>query len=269
MLGQRRLSIVGRLRRAWSEVVDLLYPPRCEVCGVDSRQALCEECIAAIKRISEPFCRRCHVPFAEWEGDLVLCRDCRRSRSALLAARAAGLHTGTLRAAVLALKFNGALRLVEPLARLLLEVVFAEAEREDGIPVEQVDAIVPAVLHPKRRRWRGFDQALLISRALSAMWGVPVADVLVRQRFTVPQVTLRPSDRKLNLRGAFAVKTGADVEGLTVVVVDDVFTTGATLEACASALKRAGAARVYGLTVTRTAPPWHQASQDPEVAAGV
>jgi len=183
--------------------------------------------------------------------------------------RSVGLHIGTLRKAVLSLKFNGALRLVEPLARLLMETVFTEADRADGIPVGEVDGIVPAVLHPKRRRWRGFDQAVELARALSQMWGVPVIDALIRQRATVPQVWLNPQDRKLNIRGAFVARPGVDVNGLTLVVLDDVMTTGATLEACAHALAAAGAARVYGLTITRTAPTWHEAYKDLEAAAGM
>lgn len=259
----------ARLLRAWSEILDLLYPPRCEVCGADAREPFCADCRAQIEYITEPFCLRCNVPLAPWEADAVLCPECKRSRSPLLAVRSVGLHVGTLRSAVLAFKFGGAARLASTLAEMLLEVVFAEAERSGGIPVSRVDAIVPAVLHHARRRWRGFDQSVLLSRSLSRLWQVPMVKALVRRRHTVPQTALTPDERKRNLRGAFAVPGNVDVRGKVLVVVDDVMTTGATLEACARALTLAGAKEIYGLTVTRTAPSWHRAAQDTRAAAGL
>ena len=126
--------------------------------------------------------------------------------------------------------------------------------------VGEVQALVPAVLHPRRRRWRGFDQAIMITRELAALWGVPVVAAVRRTKFTQPQIDLEPEQRRRNLAGAFRPDPRVDLSGQVVAVVDDVWTTGATLEACARAVKRAGAQRVYGLTVTRAVPSWHPAA---------
>ncbi|MBC7286719.1 MAG: ComF family protein [Armatimonadetes bacterium] len=262
------LPPLREIARLWSEIVDLLYPPRCAICGTDSRLAFCQECLSNIYPIEEPFCRRCNVPFPESVPGPALCSECKRSRTRLIAVRSAGLHAGTLRTAVLKFKFHGERRLAHSLAELMYQTVLAEADRQDGMPVDRIQALVPAVLHPRRRRWRGFDQSVALARALSGLWGIPVLLALRRQRETVPQVGLEPAQRRRNLEGAFVLNPGMRVEGLTVAVIDDVFTTGATLEACASALARAGAVAVYGFTVTRTPPPWHEAAADKSAAAG-
>jgi ComF family protein len=163
---------------------------------------------------------------------------------------------------VLRLKFHGARRLARVLAQLLYERVLAAADAPGDLPVGQIQALVPAVLHPRRRRWRGFDQAVLLTARLAELWDLPMLLAIERVRFTTPQVNLEPEQRRRQMTGAFRPRPGVEVEGLVVAVVDDVWTTGATLEACASALRQAGAQRVYGLTVTRAVPPWHPAAAD-------
>ncbi|MCX7599375.1 MAG: ComF family protein [Armatimonadetes bacterium] len=253
---------VRRPASLWSEIVDLLFPPRCEVCGADCRNAMCSECLSDIVPIVQPYCRRCNAPLLENTQEAVFCGDCRLQRPKLAAVRSVGLHTGKLREAVLKLKFGGARRLAPVLASLLYDRVLREADEDGGLPAHEIQALVPAVLHPRRRRWRGFDQAELIAERLGKLWGLPVLHAVERVRFTTPQVDLELHHRRENMRGAFQPRPQVKVEGMIVAVVDDVFTTGATLEACAEALRRAGARRVYGLTVTRAVPSWHPAAAD-------
>lgn len=261
-MGKHPLMRLRWLAGLWSEVVDLVFPPRCEVCGTDGRHAMCEECRSGIVPIMQPYCRRCNVPLPETARDAVFCGDCRVQQPKIVAVRSVGLHVGRLREAVLKLKFHNARRLAPVLASLLYERVLREADEDGGLPVSDIQALVPAVLHPKRRRWRGFDQAVLIAKCLGELWDLPVLLALERVRFTTPQVDLEFHQRRDNVRGAFRTRPGANVRGMVVAVVDDVFTTGATLEACAEALHRGGARVVYGLTVTRAVPPWHPAAAD-------
>jgi ComF family protein len=115
--------------------------------------------------------------------------------------------------------------------------------------------LIPVPLHPERLRWRGFNQSLLLSRPLARAWNVPVDPfVLRRRRATPPQVGLDERARRLNVGGAFAVAEGASLKDLGVLLIDDVFTTGATVNECAITLRRAGAARVDVLVLARALP---------------
>ena len=116
-----------------------------------------------------------------------------------------------------------------------------------------VDLIVPVPLHPKRLRWRGFNQSLLLARQVSRLYEVPIDPfVLCRDRETAPQTQLTEDERRRNVRGAFAIQTGKSLKGKGVLLVDDVYTSGATVNECSRALIRGGAKVVYVLTLART-----------------
>jgi predicted amidophosphoribosyltransferase len=136
------------------------------------------------------------------------------------------------------------------------------------LAVADIQVLVPVVLHPWRRRWRGFDQAVLITRALAQLWGVPMILAVRRVRFTRPQIDLEPDQRRRNLARAFTAAPNVRLDNKTVAIVDDVWTTGATMDACARAVRTAGAGRVYGLTVTRSVPSWHPAAAERHTVTG-
>jgi ComF family protein len=151
-----------------------------------------------------------------------------------------------VREAIHALKFRGHRALARPLADLVAEAP------PPGLPVAGVDLLVPVPLHPQRRAQRGFNQAELLARRLARRWGKPHrADVLARVRLTRPQTELAPEERRANVRGAFLVRRPELVAGRHVLLVDDVLTTGATVEACVLALREAGAGPVGVVTVAR------------------
>ena len=191
-----------------------------------------------------------------------LCGSCRQGESEFDKARSYGLYTGNLRKAILRLKFHGREYLGHRLGALLARAWEALPEPESAI-------VAPVPLHPSRRRERGFNQAELLARGLvrrlrkeRRLHGLRlVAGSLRRIRATVPQVGLSVSARRENVSGVFSVARPEDVRNRTVVVVDDVMTTGATLSACAAALKRAGASRVLALSLARATP------QFPDVGA--
>lgn len=171
-----------------------------------------------------------------------MCPRCRRLPRAIDRARAIGQYDGALRSIVHALKYDGRRSLAKPLGALM---------RERGADmIAGALYAVPVPLHPRRRRMRGFNQAA----DLAAHLGLPVCAALRRVRATAPQADLPAARRHANVRGAFAATRAARrLAGATVVLVDDVSTTGATLDACARALKTAGVAEVRAITAARVA----------------
>jgi ComF family protein len=171
-------------------------------------------------------------------GDL-RCHRCRLHPSRLHSSRAIGVYDGSLRAIVHALKYDGRRSLARPLANMM---------RRSGEDVlVSADVVVPVPLHRSRMRERGFNQA----RDMAHHLGVPLVQALERTRATATQADLPASKRHANVRGAFRLARRVSVEGAIVVLVDDVSTTGATLEACATALLDAGAKEVRAITAAR------------------
>lgn len=219
-------------------ILDILLPPRCGGCNRFS-DWYCPDCVEATRRLHEPLCLRCGA-----ESEFVR-RDCgcRARLRSLGRLRSAAAFEGVLEKAIHRFKYGGRKPLATPLALLL-----AERLAIDGLPGEAV-AWVP--LHSRRRRRRGYNQAELLAGRLAAMAGLPLLPGLERTRDTPPQVGLDRLRRLTNVRGAFAWK-GPPLARQAVILVDDVATTGATLEACAAALRAAGSGPVLGLTVART-----------------
>lgn len=247
------------LRRILSEILDLVAPPRCAGCGEFCREMLCESCAPEVEALDGPQCPRCGHPHPPTAPGWPLCKDCRdHPRPKLNGARSAALHLDPLRRAVLEFKFQGRRVLAGPLGEMLARRFDDEYARPHRLPFDDVDAIVPAVLHPSRRAWRGFDQARLLAREMSRHCGRPVwEDVLVRVKNTQPQVRLTPLQRADNMHNAFEPRKTWKLQGASVLLVDDVYTTGVTLREAARALKAGGAAAVHALTITRAAPGWH------------
>ena len=240
-------------------LLDLLYPPRCEVCDTLGPEAFCAQCLAQVLPHEPPECRLCGALLPRSPVTRDICAECAQTRRHYDGARSVGIHTATLRTAVLQFKFHNRRRLQGPLARLLADRLEVEQEPPQGLPLRQVDCLVPVPLHPRRRQWRGFDQALLLSTELSRLTGLPLVIGLARTRPTTPQIRLTPQEREDNVRGAFAA-VGHAVAGKRILLIDDVYTTGATVSQAARAAKDGGAAAAYVLTVSRPAPPWHPAA---------
>lgn len=170
-----------------------------------------------------PFCYKCGVPVP---GSLLesyaFCHSCRQGSFRFSEARSWGLYEGKLRRVIQAYKFDGHLRLFAPLSDMLRE---CQSEY-----FSDSDWIIPVPLHPKRRRQRGFDQTLLLARSLSAKTNIPLLRCVKRTRNTAPQFGLNHEDRRQNIRGAFELIKRQSLEGKRILIVDDVMTTGATVE---------------------------------------
>jgi ComF family protein len=226
------------------------FAPRCAACGLPldrpSAGPVCPDCWSAVRPLTPPLCTRCGEPLPSWRAAslaALACPRCRRRPSTIVRGASFGAHDGRLRDIVHAFKYDRHVSLSRPLARRLRE--------HCGGILEGADLVVPVPLHWRRRRARGFNQAEELARHL----GLPVVAALRRQRPTVPQAELPASRRHANVRGAFALTRRGHVRKLVrnrcVVLVDDVTTTGATLESCARLLGAAGAREVRALTVAR------------------
>ena len=231
---------LARLGRAFA---DLLFPPHCVVCRTLGAW-LCESCQAAIEAISPPVCGRCGLPLPALASD----HYCPLAASSLAGVRAYALYRGPLREAIHQFKYGG----LQSLATLLGEMMaggWVTLAPSSG----PVDAVVPVPLHPARQRERGFNQSACLARQLGAHLGWPVIEgVLVRTRRTVPQVGLEPARRQTNVAGAFQCVDGS-LAGKRLLLIDDVRTTGSTLEAACLALHQGGAASVWAYTLACTA----------------
>ena len=234
------------VRREFSGLLDLFLPPACPLCGgAGSLTPFCPACQGALDPLVHPHCPRCALPYATEGGRDHLCEGCLRSEPPFSWVCAAGLYRETLQRAVQHFKYHDAIGLDRPLGTLLAHAL--REARPDFLP----DLIVPVPLHPSRLRSRGYNQSLLLARVLGRQFEIPVSHRLLRrQRATLPQMGLSAADRRRNLRGAFRVTR--EIDGLRLLLVDDVLTTGATARECAAVLRAAGAEEV-GVTVVARA----------------
>jgi ComF family protein len=233
-------------RQVGRTVVDGILPPRCLACGeiVGEPDSLCGRCWSAITFFAPPWCVNCGLPFPYPMGEGAVCAACARERMSWDRARAVMRYDKNSRRLVLSLKHGDRTHLARALGGWML--------RAGGDILDGADLIVPVPLHWTRLFTRRYNQAGLLAHAVHAAGGPPVApDWLVRRRRTPSQGRLGPLARARNVRGAFQLRPGRSVQGKRLVIVDDVLTTGATVEECARVLRRAGAEWVGVLTLAR------------------
>ncbi len=223
-----------------------LLPPACPLCGGAFSQLaaepFCPRCMACITPLPQAQCSCCALPFVcSSTLSSHLCGRCIQNRPAYAVTYAAALYQGQLRSAISRFKFQQCPNLDRPLAGLLVKCLPEQLD---------VDLLVPVPLHPARLRERTYNQALLLARELGRARCLPTAhDVLSKCRSTTPQQSLSAAQRRDNLRGAFVLNR--DVTGKKILLVDDVMTTGVTVDLCGQVLVAGGAARVDVAVVAR------------------
>lgn len=239
------------LERHFTAALELLYPHNCQLClrAIEDATAVgyvCAECLRNVHPIRAPFCQKCGLPF---RGEITLtfeCGNCRDKHYAFDRAIAAVTTQGIVRECVHRFKYARHEWFGKILAHYLIEAGLQHFEWD------AVDAIVPVPLHPRKLREREFNQAEFLGNKLSRAFQKPlITDNLRRVRDTQTQTRLDLHGRADNMRGAFAVKQPAAFSRKRLILVDDIFTTGATTNECASILLKAGAANVSVLTVAR------------------
>ena len=250
------------LSGAGDALVSVFFPAGCRLCERLLIRAgavpICDQCLAAFPALGDILCTICGQPQATWSlgGDDttshapegIICPECQSRTYGFSRVRSYAVYKGTLVPAIMLLKFER----LEPLGRWFADRL-AEVARREAL-ASGVDVVVPVPLHRQRQRERGYNQADLIAKPLARKLGLPYrAVLLVRTKPRPDKHILSLEERWDSVRGAFATRPGSKVDNLRVLLIDDVMTTGATLDAAAKALRGAGAKSVIGLTVARAA----------------
>lgn len=230
-------------------LLDLLYPRQCIGCGVSAPETfryICWDCWSDASRVEAPFCKRCGDPIAGAVDHDFICYACSAATPAFDAARSAARYDGVVGEALRQLKYGQGIWLAPDMADLLHTCIRAE------YPECTFDWVVPVPLHHVRRRERGFNQSAVLAQELSLRIGCPaMPGMLKRIRPTISQTNLTAKERLSNVDDAFQHKKGKQLAGRRILLVDDVMTTGATVNTCAKALKKGGAVSVHVITAAR------------------
>jgi ComF family protein len=234
----------------FSTVLDFFFPPYCLICGSENLYhrdyLVCVNCIQSIPLITHPFCSRCGKPFATESNQDHLCSECLTGDSYLSMVRALCKYEGSVTAMIHQFKYKQKFACV-PLFTLMLEL-----NHSIGLTFSSYDSLIPIPLHRTRLKERGFNQSVLWGKMLGKKYQVPLElRTLKRVVPTLPQVSLQGRARKNNVRNAFALNNAAVVRNKAILLLDDVYTTGATMNECARVLKQSGASRVDGFVIAR------------------
>jgi ComF family protein len=185
-----------------------------------------------------PLCQRCGKPLVSSASSI--CGECLKEDPPFKLARSFGLYEGVLKKAINLLKYQGIKRLSKPLSELILQT----------LKIPPVDVAVPVPLHERRLKEREFNQSALIAKYIAKGSGIPLlSDCLIKSKDTVPQVGLNMKERRKNIKKTFEIKDRNPLNGKDIMLVDDVFTTGATVRECSKVLKNAGARDIYVITI--------------------
>jgi competence protein ComFC len=247
MAGKLNYPVYLSYRTLW-KIIDWIYPPICAGCG-NPGQRWCLNCQTNTLQINSKVCEQCGEP----NNSKGKCQYCRQSPPAYTSVRSWAVYGGPVRNALHGLKYRQNIALGDSLSTHIIQVY-----RDLDWPI---DCIVPVPLSRKRKQSRGYNQAALLARPLSLATGIPYRPQYLRRvRDTASQVGLSEKDRVKNVKGAFLAQSES-VNGKKILIVDDITTTGATIQNCATALLEAGAVQVYGLTVARALIETHTDSE--------
>ncbi len=232
----------------FQSLVDLIYPPVCAGCGGEVEPTgppACDACLHSTPRIERPVCQTCGSSVEN--PHTKRCPECPEKAYYHRARALLDYQDETVKHLIHGLKFQFQTGLAAPLGALLLNAF------DDYFKDEHYDAIVPVPLHRRRKRQREFNQATLIAQAIHTKHNLPIVEnVVARTRHTKPQTSVAPPKRKTNVVGAFEVKDASQIEGARLLIVDDIYTTGSTINELSRVLIEAGAKHVDVLTLSRS-----------------
>ena len=225
------------------QFVDLIFPPRCVICRNNSRKMVCDDCLSKIIYLKPPICRICGKPKDKYfSGEL--CEDCSKGGVPFVMARSIALYDGVLKDAIHKFKFGEKKTLSRSLGELLVSYLM-----HGDIPMQKIDLIIPLPLSKERERQRGYNQSRELAEEISRHYTIDIdASSLRKIKDVAPQFELSRKERLLNIKGAFC---SSPLPEKNVLLIDDIYTTGATVREASMALKAAGTRSVYVLTLAR------------------
>jgi ComF family protein len=238
------------LSQALNDLSEVIFPPQClgcsEILHPYTGQLFCPACNDQIKFISGSLCFICGTTFPDSPAQSHLCGDCLENKTYFSQARAVFSYENFILNAIHQFKYNRNISTGEILASFMADFRFPDIDFAD------YSLIMPVPLHIKRLRERGFNQSLILARLMGKKRRIPVNfSLLKRHKFTITQAGSNRNERKQNIKGAFEVSDSKIIAGKNIILVDDVYTTGATVNECAKILIRAGAQKVAVLTLAR------------------
>lgn len=218
------------------------YPTTCVFYGKICKKGICKSCSEKIDYIQEPLCKKCGKPIHSQEGEF--CFDCQRRMLHYEQGRSLWLHKRPVSSSIYDFKYKNKRVYGEIYGREMAE------QFNDLIRMWEIDVLIPVPLHRKRQRKRGYNQAEIIARELGKRLGIPVdMSVIIRERETTPQKELGQKNRRKNLKKAFCL-TGKRLIGKNILLIDDIYTTGSTIDAMAEVLMKTGCEKIYFLTIS-------------------
>lgn len=235
--------------------LNLIYPLSCENCGQLIKESkgysICENCLQQIKTISNPYCFRCGKPFSpgiDFE-DKALCANCQEKKDPYYFVRSATYYQGVMRKCIHLLKYKKELKLARPLADFMVKHLLSD----ELINIRKIELIIPVPLFKDDYLKRGFNQSGLLAKYIADYFSITFSnDLLIKKRANQSQVGLSKVERKMNIKNVYSVNSPLQQNNINrILLIDDIFTTGSTVEACCKVLRKAGIKELFVLTLAR------------------
>lgn len=237
-------------------LLNFIFPLDCKICEKPIRESkgysICEDCFKTIELIERPYCIKCGKPLIPSvffkQNREILCLDCKRKKYSFEFSRSTGVYDKVLKKCIHLFKYYGEKKLAKPLGKLMVDYLVKNDEFK-----KRIDLIIPVPLHKNDLRKRGFNQSILLGRVVGNYFSISVGEkVLIKKKLTPFQANLSKKEREKNILRAFLVEKPKEIKGKNILILDDVFTTGATVEECTKELMKARAKNIFVLTLART-----------------
>ncbi len=237
-------------------LLNFIFPLDCKICEKPIRESkgysICEDCFKTIELIERPYCIKCGKPLIPSvffkQNREILCLDCKRKKYSFEFSRSTGIYDKVLKKCIHLFKYYGEKKLAKPLGKLMVDYLVKNDEFK-----KRIDLIIPVPLHKNDLRKRGFNQSILLGRVVGNYFSISIGEkVLIKKKLTPFQANLSKKEREKNILRAFLVEKPKEIKGKNVLILDDVFTTGATVEECTKELMKARAKNIFVLTLART-----------------
>lgn len=237
-------------------LLNFIFPLDCKICEKPIRESkgysICEDCFKTIELIERPYCIKCGKPLIPSvffkQNREISCLDCKRKKYSFEFSRSTGIYDKVLKKCIHLFKYYGEKKLAKPLGKLMVDYLVKNDEFK-----KKIDLIIPVPLHKNDLRKRGFNQSILLGRVVGNYFSISVGEkVLIKKKLTPFQANLSKKEREKNILRAFLVEKPKEIKGKNILILDDVFTTGATVEECTKELMKARAKNIFVLTLART-----------------